>query len=760
MSPPSLGLRSLAVLLAALIPWFARAQAPSPASDPPALVGRIARVQGSVSSHQAGAAQWEPADVNQPVTSGTGVWTEQRAGADVETPGARIALDQATELDVAQLDEQALVVTLPQGAIVLALDGAAGGEGAHTDVQVQTPRGVVQVGAATAGRYAVMAGDADHPTQVTVLEGAATVTGQALQVQVGPGQTATINGDTALTATLGPATEDAFVQAALAREQPPAVLAGPPQVRRVTGADALAGHGRWHDAGHYGEVWQPDVPATYVPYRQGHWAWVAPWGWTWVDDAPWGFTTSHYGRWVEWEDSWVWAPTVPEAPVDAVPVYAPAVVNFVEVGAVFAAGAALGAAIEQPTAWVPLAPDEPYVPPYRASNTYVRNINVVNVTHVNTITAVNRPVAPAALLNRKAATVVPAAVMIQSRPVQAVARPVPAAALEHAQVVREPPVRPGPATAGLTAAAARQIGVPPPTRPAAPGPAIRSASFAVRQPPVTPAHAPAQALLPPLRPAGGAPPPAPGAPVQPPAAPAAAGHPTPEPHQATEHVPPAPGGAVQPPPPVPAAGTGHVSSAVVAHPVAPAVEAPHAGSPPPAHPPLVPTPANPATPQSRPEPHPAAALPAPQPPHPAANPASRPAVPKAVPHPAPPLVAAPPRPMPPVPVARAPATLPHPASVPASHPAEPIGHAPTSPPPVAHPAPPAPRPPEPAMHAPPPAASHPPPPAAAVHPTSPPPRPPPPPRPVAPQPPPPRPQPQQPHPQRPQDKQHAPPHPS
>jgi len=35
----------------------------------------------------------------------------------------------------------------------------------------------------------------------------------------------------------------------------------------------------------------------WAPYREGHWAWIEPWGWTWVDDASFGFVTSHYGRW-------------------------------------------------------------------------------------------------------------------------------------------------------------------------------------------------------------------------------------------------------------------------------------------------------------------------------------------------------------------------------------------------------------------------------------------------------------------------------
>ena len=48
-------------------------------------------------------------------------------------------------------------------------------------------------------------------------------------------------------------------------------------------------------------VWFPAaVPADWAPYSAGHWAWVRPWGWTWVDDAPWGFAPFHYGRWVRY----------------------------------------------------------------------------------------------------------------------------------------------------------------------------------------------------------------------------------------------------------------------------------------------------------------------------------------------------------------------------------------------------------------------------------------------------------------------------
>jgi hypothetical protein len=67
------------------------------------------------------------------------------------------------------------------------------------------------------------------------------------------------------------------------------------------------------------------VTADWAPYRDGHWAWVDPWGWTWVDDAPWGFAVSHYGRWANIGNRWGWVP----GPARTRAYYAPALVAFV-----------------------------------------------------------------------------------------------------------------------------------------------------------------------------------------------------------------------------------------------------------------------------------------------------------------------------------------------------------------------------------------------------------------------------------------------
>ncbi|HYJ99778.1 MAG TPA: DUF6600 domain-containing protein, partial [Burkholderiaceae bacterium] len=114
----------------------------------------------------------------------------------------------------------------------------------------------------------------------------------------------------------------------------------------------------------YGPVWAPTtVVAGWAPYRYGHWTWMSPWGWTWVDDAPWGFAPFHYGRWVVVGGRWCWAP----GRYVARPVYAPALVAWIGHGHVSAGAPVVG--------WVPLAPREPYYPHYARGGGYWKSVN-------------------------------------------------------------------------------------------------------------------------------------------------------------------------------------------------------------------------------------------------------------------------------------------------------------------------------------------------------------------------------------------------
>jgi hypothetical protein len=145
--------------------------------------------------------------------------------------------------------------------------------------------------------------------------------------------------------------------------------------RDMAGYEDLDTNGTWSEVPDFGWVWRPRVVvADWAPYRYGHWAWVEPWGWTWIDDAPWGFAPFHYGRWAMVAGGWVWVPG--RMVVGVRPVYAPALVAFV-------GGGGVGVA-----AWFPLGPHEVYRPAYHVSEIYVRRVNVTHVTVINNVTTV------------------------------------------------------------------------------------------------------------------------------------------------------------------------------------------------------------------------------------------------------------------------------------------------------------------------------------------------------------------------------------
>jgi hypothetical protein len=598
-----------------------------PTADPPARVGRLALVTGTVSFHTAVDTDWSPATLNYPVSAGNSFWTQPDAEADLELGGTRIAMAPSTEVDLNTLDDTGTNATLPQGETYINVRALQPNE----MVTLQTPRGVVTI--AAPGQYDVIAGDTTNPTVVTAMTGAAQIAGTGFTLSVNPNQAATITGADTFQGSVGPATQDAFVVAMLARDRPPPPPPNsappPPVIAQLPGGGDLAAVGSWATAPTYGQVWYPPVAAGWAPYRNGRWAYVVPWGWTWVDDAPWGFAPFHYGRWSYIGNRWGWIPGI-QVGVVAAPVYAPALVTFFGVAA-----AGVGVAIGGSIGWCPLGPNEVYHPWYHASPQYVRNVNVRNVTNVTNITTINNTTINN-YSNARYATVAPATALTQSRPVAGEARPVSPQQLAAARpIVATQPAPPTVATAGVTPGVARQLHIAPaPGAPAprvAPGPAVR---------PITPAATGRTATVP-LRPATASAAAHPGTPVA---------HPTETPNA------PAPATPGHPTPAVAQPGT-------AAHPAEPTM---HPGQP---APPAAGTPA--AARPGQPVEHPAETPKGPAP-APAAHPTPAAAQPGSAVHPTEP------------PAHQAPAVA-HPA--PAAHPTEPAVHPAAAPPPAAHPPP-------------------------------------------------------------------------
>ncbi|UUZ71990.1 hypothetical protein LP415_25630 [Polaromonas sp. P1(28)-8] len=187
--------------------------------------------------------------------------------------------------------------------------------------------------------------------------------------------------------------------------------------RDLIGYEDLDEYGTWREVTGYGHVWTPTrVAVGWAPYRDGHWAWVEPWGWTWVDDAPWGFAPSHYGRWANIGGAWAWVP----GPVAARPVYAPALVVFVG-GSNFSISLNLGGG--GAVAWFPLGPRDVYRPSYPVSREYFTSVNtsntIINTTNITNVYN-NTNVTNVVYVNQQvpgAVVAVPTTAFVQSRPV-------------------------------------------------------------------------------------------------------------------------------------------------------------------------------------------------------------------------------------------------------------------------------------------------------------------------------------------------------
>jgi hypothetical protein len=677
--PPSLPLTvALALAIGAANPGSTVVHAQTlDAADPPSRVGRTALLLGTVSFHTADQTDWGVAALNYPVTSGNAFWTQPSSAASIEIGATHLALDQSTEFNIDALDDHNLQATERQGAIFLRVRNVPAGD----SYSITTPRGVAVI--TQAGAYEIVAGDAGHPTTVTVLEGSARIDSTNASLTLTARQTGRIDGTSNFAASVGPAVIDAFVTARLAEEQriaraPPS--SAPPVVARMTGGYALDSVGSWAPSPEYGRIWYPPVAATWVPYRDGHWGYVAPWGWTWIDDASWGFAPFHYGRWVREGTRWGWIPAErAEQQRREAPVYAPALVTFLGVGLAVGGGQRDPRDRDRPgrgeqgsVGWIPLGPREVYVPPYRTSDRYAHAVNSNNVTTTTNVTSVTNVTTVNNFVNRGAATMVPAAAMTTSQPIGARAQPVSAQMLAGARPERTVPVQPTAATVGVTPIVASQLKIEPAPAAAkpAPGPAL--------PPPVAaPAAGPAASV----RPGVAALPVAAALPVLRPPTPVAPAHP-----QSGGTVVGAPVALPAPLPPTQPPGPAMVPPAIV-----PAV--PPSGAPRPGIVPGVPAPAPPVVAPTPPIAPPRAGVPGPaplSPPVPAPGavpplaPVVAPVVPLRVAPPAAPLVSTPNSAPPSAPVA-APVAPPHlapPAAPPMPLPAPPM------PLPAPHPAPP------------------------------------------------------------------------
>jgi hypothetical protein len=403
---------SVAFGLAALVTSTALA-------DPPGRVARLSFTTGAVSFRPASVDEWTTALINYPVTTGDHLWVDRGGKAEMQVGTTAVRVAPSSELSFLSLDDRNLQLRLTQGSVAARVRSL----GEEESVEIDTPNGSIDL--LRPGFYRVDVNEAGDQTTVIVRSGEAEATASGAAFTVRPESGVVLQGlDGTQMNPRAAGPTDAFEDWCLVRDrrmdQTNAVRYVSPA---MIGYEDLDQYGTWRVVASYGSVWVPRTQAGWAPYRDGRWVWVDPWGWTWVDAAAWGFAPFHYGRWVYLPTGWAWVP----GPIVARPVYAPALVAFVG-GPTWH----VSLSVNQPVAWFPLGPREPYIPAYHVTPEYVRAVNVtqVNVTNVSVtnITYVNRSV-PGAV------TAVSRETFVAARPVAAAAVVVPQAAVIQAPIV-------------------------------------------------------------------------------------------------------------------------------------------------------------------------------------------------------------------------------------------------------------------------------------------------------------------------------------
>lgn len=373
------GLARLALMAAiALGGAAAMAQDANDDEDPPGRVGRISYVSGPVELYDASTDKSEAATLNWPITSGMRLSTGRLGRAEVRIGSLALRIDDESELEFTRVDDEAIQLTALRGGVAMNVRN----RDLLREIDLLTPRERIVI--EDVGRYRIDVDRAPATTSVTAYAGQARILSGRMIFTVTSGQRGDVDSAAVTAFRLGTPVPDPFDDWVASRER---LDAAPRAVQYVspemTGVESLDEFGAWRSVESYGPVWFPShVPTGWVPYRYGRWGYVAPWGWTWIDDAPWGFAPFHYGRWVVVGGTWGWVPGV----VVARPIYAPALVVWFG-----QPGVSVSIGVGAPVGWFPLGPHEVFIPGYRCSRRHVNFVNVPHVTNITNITVINPP---------------------------------------------------------------------------------------------------------------------------------------------------------------------------------------------------------------------------------------------------------------------------------------------------------------------------------------------------------------------------------
>ena len=283
-------------------------------------VARISLIRGDVQVRRSDSQDWESAVVNLPLVEGDEITAGSGARLEVQFGAYTYArIDERSYLKITTLKDEGVALSLSEGSLILR---ASEFDKQRSYFEIDAPRTTLAI--ERAGMYRIDAGGQNSmDVRVAATDGGeARVYTDAAGFTLRSGRSAQvfIDGANAGEWEMADASRvtDEFETWSLDRDSTIAKRLKDSYYdkyydRDIYGAEDLGDYGEWIFTKKYGYVWRPYTSATsqysdWSPYRYGHWRWVPPYGWTWVNDEPWGWATYHHGRWLWDDDHWVWTP--------------------------------------------------------------------------------------------------------------------------------------------------------------------------------------------------------------------------------------------------------------------------------------------------------------------------------------------------------------------------------------------------------------------------------------------------------------------
>lgn len=283
-------------------------------------VARISYLKGEAKIRRLGSNDWERVTLNLPLVEGDELVTDEDARLEIQFNSyTHVRVEENSYLKIATLRDEGIALSISLGTMNARLTKF---DKDKSFFEIDAPKTTIAV--QRSGSYRVDAGE-DRSTEIRV---AALNGGEARVYSDNSGFTLKNNRSTRIFID-GPNVgewettdairfQDDFDTWTLDRDDVIARRMRDAYYDRyydndIYGADDLDQNGDWVYLRNYGYVWRPSRAsiahyADWSPYRYGHWRWMPPYGWIWVNDEPWGWATYHHGRWFYDAGYWYWSP--------------------------------------------------------------------------------------------------------------------------------------------------------------------------------------------------------------------------------------------------------------------------------------------------------------------------------------------------------------------------------------------------------------------------------------------------------------------